>query len=614
MGTEPHPRHSRRLLVAAVIICLAAGLVWGLAAALAASPSPTASGSSGKVILRLGWTREPDNLNPFVGYSASDYELWHLQYDLLNGYDAKTLLPKPEFAESWSHTPDGLTWTFKIRPGMTWQDGQPATARDVAFTFNYIINNKMSSFTGYTEGIKKVVAVDDATAKFICSRPKSNMLGMWVPILPAHIWSKVAPKDAGTGFPNKPPIVGSGPFQITQWKKGSFILLKANPNYWAGRPKVDEVIFETYQNADTMTQDMKTGTLAGVWGIPPAQMTSLAKAPGMIAKSYTTIGFDQLTFNCAPAPATGNPVLRDPAFRKAIEYAIDKNKIATVAYSGQVNPATSMIPSGLYSPDLDYHWQPTAAEQYPFDLEKAKAALDAAGYKDTNGDGIREDKSGKPIKLGLLARDESIMSQQSGKFIAGWLRQIGIGVDFQVVSEAALSDKVWNTVNGKTEPDYDMFLWGWVGDVDPNFLVSINTSDQVGMWNQAVWTDPQYDQLFSLQSRQLDPQQRKQTIWKMQQMVYDQSPMIPLIYSRSQEAWDTKHWTGWVTSPAKDGGAFYTFQTDSYLKVHPVAAESAANSGSSTLNTVIWVVAAVVVAVVVVMLIRRRRGRRAEER
>jgi ABC-type transport system substrate-binding protein len=217
--------------------------------------------------------------------------------------------------------------------------------------------------------------------------------------------------------------------------------------------------------------------------------------------------------------------------------------------------------------------------------------------------------------LRLLARDESIMSQQSGKFIAGWLDQLGIHVNYQVVSEAALSDKVYNTVKGKIEPDYDMFLWGWVGDADPNFLVSTLTSDQIGMWNQSAWTNAAYDKLFALQGRQLDAQQRKQTVWKMQQIVYDQTPYIPLIYSRSQEAYNTAAWTGWVKSPAHDGGVFYTFQTDSYRLVHPVGTTTSTTStGSSSLGTVLWIVAAAAAVLVVVLLVRRSRGRRAEER
>lgn len=606
-GTFARPR---RVGALALMLFLAAGLVWGIGSAVAGDPS--ASPSTGRVTLRIGWTREPDNLNPFIGYSASDYEIYHMQYDLLTGYDAKTWQPQPELAESWSHSSDGLTWTFKIRQNATWQDGKPVTAHDVAFTYNYVIENEMSAFTGYTEGVKSVEATDDYTAVFHCSRPKANILGMWVPILPEHIWSKVDPKDAGTGYVNKPAVVGSGPFQIVEWKRGSYLRLEANKDYWGGTPTIDEVIFETYQNADTMTQDMQTGAIDAAWGIPPAQMKGLESQTGLEAVSYVVTGYDQLTFNCDSAASGGNPVLRDAAFRKALNYAIDKQKIADVAYSGLVEPATSMIPAGLYSSECDYHWEPSADEKYTFDLDKAKAMLDAAGYKDSDGDGIREDKGGKDIKLGLLARNESIMSQQSGKFIAGWFKQIGLDIDYQVVSEAALSDKVWNMVSGKVQPDFDMFLWGWVGDIDPNFLVSILTTDQAGMWNQGVWSNAEYDKLFTEQGQELDAQKRKQIIWKMQKLVYDQTPLIPLIYTRSQEAWDTTKWTGWVTSPAKDGGAFYTYQTDSYLNLKPATTGESTSGGGWSTTT--WIVVGVVVlaAVVVAVLLVRRRGQRAE--
>ena len=437
------------------------------------------------------------------------------------------------------------------------------------------------------------------------------MLGMWVPILPEHNWADIDPKEAGAAYLNNPPVVGSGPFQIVTWKRGNTLTLVANPNYWHGKPKVDEVLFQTYQNADTMAQDVKTGAIAAAWGIPPAQVDSL-NSPTVKSISYTAIGFDQLTFNCAPAPAKGNPVLRDPAFRRALNYAIDKSRIAAIAYNGQVSPATSMIPQDLYAPELDYHWQPTSAQQYPFDLQKADAALAAAGYPLENG--VRLDKRGQPIKLGLIARAESAMSQSAGKLIAGWFDKLGVKVNFKVESEAALSGDVWNTVNGKVEPDYDMFLWGWVGDADPNFLMSINCSNQVGMWNQSAWSYPTYDKLFTLQGRQLDPQQRKQTIWRMEQIIYDQSPFIPLIYSRYQEAYNTSDWTGWVTSPAKNGGVFYCgdFQTDSYRLVHPATAVEAAGGGGSKLPMVL-IIAGVVIAAVVLLLVRRLRRNRIEE-
>ena len=184
------------LLAAAA--CLVAATLCTTSAQASTSPSP----SSGTGVLRIGWLENPESLNPFVAYNGSDYEIFHLNYDYLVGHDPATMKPRPEFAESWTRSPDGLVWTFTIRHGMTWQDGQPATASDVAFTYNYIIDNQMAMFTSYTEGIMSVKALDDYTVEVRTAKPKPNMLSSVIPILPEHIWFKVDPKKAGTDYAN----------------------------------------------------------------------------------------------------------------------------------------------------------------------------------------------------------------------------------------------------------------------------------------------------------------------------------------------------------------------------------------------------------------------------
>ena len=142
MRSAIHSRGRHRLLAAAVTLVLAVGLVVGIGGALAASESP--SPTDGRVVLRLGWLNEADSLNPFVGYELSSYEVWALNYDLLVGYDTGGS-PAPGLAESWEVSDDGLVWTFKIRQGMTWQDGEPITAADVAFTYNLIIEKDLTA-------------------------------------------------------------------------------------------------------------------------------------------------------------------------------------------------------------------------------------------------------------------------------------------------------------------------------------------------------------------------------------------------------------------------------------------------------------------------------------
>jgi peptide/nickel transport system substrate-binding protein len=216
MRTESAERgwgRGKGALIVAVAL-LAAGLIWGLTGAFAESASPPA----GKVTLRVGWTNRPDSLNPFAMYESSSYEITRLNYDLLFGFAAMTCSP-PELAaeiptkENGGISADGKTVTVKLRQGVTWHDGVPFTAKDVAFSWNYIIENELSAFTMYTTGVKDVQVADDYTVQFNLTRPKADFVSMWIYVLPEHVWSKITPKAAENTFANPLPIVGTGPFQ-----------------------------------------------------------------------------------------------------------------------------------------------------------------------------------------------------------------------------------------------------------------------------------------------------------------------------------------------------------------------------------------------------------------
>ncbi len=262
----------RAALLAASLLVIFGAL--GVTSALGddgASPSA----AEDKLILRVGWTTDPDSLNPFVGIETSSYELFGLNYDYLTSWDAATLETRPGLAESWTTSDDGKEWTFNLRQGVTWHDGEAFTADDVAFTFNYIMDNELGMFLGFTTSIETVTAVDDHTVKFVCSQPKANMLSLVIPILPEHVWSKIDPADAEEAFQNPPPIVGTGPFQIVERKKSDFVRLEANKDYWGGTPQIDELIFQTYQNADTMAQDLLSGTLDAATELLPATFVNV---------------------------------------------------------------------------------------------------------------------------------------------------------------------------------------------------------------------------------------------------------------------------------------------------------------------------------------------------
>jgi peptide/nickel transport system substrate-binding protein len=585
-----------------------AGLIAGLASALAASGSPAPS--SGGVVLRIGELGDPDNLNPFLGTNAEAFTVWYMNYDSLVGLSAADLTPEKTtgLASDWTSTPDGKVWTFTIRPNITWQDGQPLTASDVAFTINYIVKNNQANWIAYVTNIKQATAVDVHTLRIDCARPTPALLSSLgeVPILPEHVWSKMPVKVATKSFPNEPPIIGSGPFQCVQWKKSDYLVMQANKNYWRGAPHVDQVVFQTYTNADTMGQDMKAGAIDACSQLLHAGVNMLSHEPGITAKPIEVNGYDELGFNCyTGGPSLGNPVLKDYRFRQALQWAIDKNKLCQIAYGGFAKPADTVITADYYH-NPDWHWTPPADQAYTFDLAKAGQMLDAAGYPLKNG--VRVDKSGKPISLRLEALASQPNEVTCGKFITGWFKALGLKITYSVVDTGALEDQMYNTVGGKFTPNYDLFLWGWYGDVDPGPILSDFTTSQINNWSDCAWSNAQYDALYTRMVSEMDQPTRVQMVYQLQQMIYEQTPYIPIAYSNDTEAWNTSRWTDWVQSPANVGNFVvppYGYET--YFQVRPQGSASTASSAGRTgVLLLIGVVVLLGVAGLLFVTIRRR--------
>ncbi len=589
--------------LAAAAVCVA---VWRADPAPAsASPSP-----AGTVTLRLGWSEGPLNLNPFIGYSTS-YEIWLLNYDTLVGVGADGLPSKETgLARDWETSPDNKEWTFHIRPGVKWQDGEPLTARDVAFTFNYIIDNDMSVAV-YLKNVTKAVAVDDTTLKVYCDRPKANMLltQVYIYVLPEHIWSKVSPKAAANTYRNDPPIVGSGPFQCVEFKKDGYIKMVRNPGYWGTQPTLDEVIFQYYTNSDTMVQDLKSGAIDGAQVIPPEQFKRLESEPGLKDIAYPLYNWEYIDVNCYDSPdSLGNPVLKDARFRVAMAWAIDRAKCAALGWSGLADPGYGIYPKKGWPATFDPYFQPSPETTIGFDLEKAKQLMDEAGYKDSDGDGIREDKEGKPIKLRLWARDISPESQVQGKLIAGWLGDLGLEIEYSVVDEGALGDDMWNFKGDTFAPDYDLALWDFMGYIDPGDSAACFTTDQIGNLNEMCWSNKRYDRLCTQQYQEMDTQKRIELLKQMQQIMYDEQPMIVIDYPSVLQAVNVDKWEGW--QPYVQGSVWNNFlDRQSYTDLKTKTAAVPAQTGvSKTSQLIALALVLAATAVAIWLLVRRHRA------
>jgi peptide/nickel transport system substrate-binding protein len=592
--------------IIAAVIAMAAIMI-APAFATTSSPSP----GTGTTIMRIGLLEDADNLNPFIMQQVTSYMVIHLNYDFLVGFDPKQLTPRPEIATSWSLSADQKTWTFHIRHGMTWQDGQPVTAKDVAFTFNYIVKNKLNNVAVYTYGITGAKAIDDYTCEVYTNAPKSNMLSMVVAILPQHIWSKISGKAASTSYANNPPIVGSGPFQTVQWKRGQYIELKANKTYWKGAPHIDELFFEIYTNANSMVADLKAGALDGAVDVPMAQFAALKNVPGLTGITATSWRFTELGFNCYDSPnSMGNPVLLDQRFRQALQYAINRPDIVSTAFNGY-----AQIGSTTIVPYSRFHYQPPANMLYTYDPAKANAMLDAAGYK-MGPSGIRLDKHGKPINLRLLVTNDYPPNMTTARLVAGWLKQVGIGTKLTVVDAGGMLAAQYNYKGNTFAPNYDMFIWYWTGDPDPYFNVTVPTTGQIQGWNDTCWTNPLYDKLAVQQAQTLDFATRKSIIDKMQQIIFAGSPYLVFAYPYQLEVYNTAKWAGYVNAPSGfagyTGSALYPYTNiDTYVNVHLKPASSTGNS--TNWGLIAGGVGAAAVIVVVIIVLMRRRPRATEE-
>ncbi len=576
-------RPVRRLLAAAAVTLTAAAmsLVGGTVPASGASGDPTT--------FTVGIKQDIDSLNPFTGIVASAYEMYQMNYETLTDYGQKDFSAQPALAESWDTSEDGLTWTYHLRPGLKWSDGQPLTSADVVYTFNRVINGKyeQTNYGNYVAAITSVKATDDTTVVFTVKKPTPVMLHLYVYILPEHLWKDIDQKEVRK-FANEPGpdgVVGSGPYIVTEHQKGQFLRFKANPNYYGGKPKVDEVVFRVFQNDDSLAQALKRGEIDFADDLGANVFKSLEGVDGVTTRDAAYSGFNEIAFNTGAALDDGTPIgdghpaLKDPKLRVALSYAVDKAALAERVYGGHATPGDSFIPS-LYK---NMHYDP-GASAYTFDPQKAEQLLDEAGY--TKGsDGIRTmPNGGRKLSFRLYGRSNSPESQQTVQFVAGWFRDVGIEVKPKIVSEDSLTEIIG-------QGNFDLFEWGWVVEPDPNYQASTftcaNRSYKDGgqvyaNLSDSFYCSPEYDRLNDVQAAQIDPAERAATVKQMQKLVYDSAAYIITVYYNDPQAYRSDRFTGLLPQPDPDGSLLFQYGTYSYKNMRPVTAKDTQDGNAGT--------------------------------
>jgi peptide/nickel transport system substrate-binding protein len=576
----------RRLVVLTLAVLVAALIV----------PTASAQEEGDQVVLRIGLTQDWETLNPTSGFAVSEYEIWNVHYATLTDKAAADFETVPGLAESWTESDDGLTFTYTLREGLLWSDGEPLTAEDVAWNINTGRDQGWDNMAS-TVGNLDAVVIDERTVEVTSSVPDPKLPTLDVYLLPQHVWEPIATDyDEATQY-DALDGVGSGPFVVSDFRKGQSVTMVANPNYWGyegGEPAIDQVIFQLFENPDAMVAALQQGELDAIQAFPAGSAEALEADPNIEIVAGQQGGFDEIAINGGAIEGQPHPALFDLEVRRAINFAIDKEAVIEDLWFGLASPLETM------SPSADPKWLPDIPEEnrFTYDPDQANQILDDAGYLDTDGDGIREMPDGtNPIVLRHAVNTDGDLAGPIGELFLGWMEEIGIGVELASYDQDALFGVI-------IEGTYDTFFWGWVPFVDPDPMLSYFTEAELYNYNDANWTDPAYEELYLEQKEELDPDRRVEIVHEMLTILHDAAVYIPMYLGPDLQAYRTDRFEGWVQQPAEIGPVFFSNSSPSYARLTPVGGDDGV-LGSG--NLLLWggIAAGVIVLIAIFVAVRR---------
>jgi len=513
-----------------------------------------AGGEDKELVFTIGTTAELDTLSPLTTWMMNTMEMIYLVYDSLMRYD-ENLEPKPSLAKDVQVSADQLTWTFTLHDGVKFHDGKPLTSADVQYTMELMMDTGLGYL--YGDALTDIVSIECPDAKTVVittGEPVPGIGRLSTPIMPKHILEAI-PADALETWANEA-MIGSGPFKLGS-TGDNFVRLERNDDYYGQKSALDAIVFVTYENADSMAQAVIIGELDGACNLNAAQLAQLQADKNIEAIAGELPGFEQVAYNCYQDPESGgNPLLLDKIVRQAIEYGTDKEKIIGMAYGG----AGIACESTIVNPSNPGYYNPP--EKRLYSPEKGAALLEANGYVDTDGDGVRE-KDGQPLEFRLFVIGDRVNYVKSGQIVAEGCAELGIKINLESMDSGLLTDKIY-------EMDYDMFIWGWGSD---NFSggFGILTTDQIGNLNEPGYSNPEYDALVSQLRTTFDTGARNALFIELQKILYEDLPFNVLIYDSNIQAYRSDRWSGLVQNPKNGGTWFYSGSTFNYLNIKPVS-------------------------------------------
>jgi peptide/nickel transport system substrate-binding protein len=440
--------------------------------------------------------------SPFTFYSRGPgYIRMSLLFDTLTWKDEDGVIPW--LAEDWTVSDDGTEWTFALASDVAWHDGEPLTAEDVAFTFEYFKAHQGAFKWSWPVGkIDSTEVVDEGTVVLNLTEPiagaHEGLVGS-LPIIPKHIWEGV--DDPGK-LTSEDAVIGSGPFELLEYsKEEARYVYEANPDYFRSVPTVDELIFIKVEN-QALALETDTTDYASFWGKEIEAVETFQDDEAYDVIDGPSFWVLQTIFN------TQKPPFDDVELRRAVVHAVDRQQIVD-----QVTQGGAIVASlGILSPFTDWHNPDLPA--YEHDSERSRAMLEEAGATDL---------SLRLITTAGFAREAELVQAD--------LEAVGIQVEVQTGD--------YSTIDGLLrEGNFDLAINGHGGIANPAML-------ETPTWPAETYDNAEYDELYQQQAAAVDEEHRRELVWQLQEIIAWDLPVLTLYHPKMWTVYDASALDTW---------------------------------------------------------------------
>ncbi|HEY7567120.1 MAG TPA: peptide ABC transporter substrate-binding protein [Gemmatimonadaceae bacterium] len=467
-------------------------------------------------LLIVGYDREPDTMNRFSTHILEDIQSCVVE-GLVTTDEEMRIVPLlavdvPTFENGGVKLrPDGgMDVTWKLRPGVRWHDGKPFTSADVQFTVRAV--NSPDYNPESTDGFDRITSVDtpDSLTAIVHYREvyAPYQLQFIRGALPKHL---LEGRDIDRAMDYNRSPLGTGPYRVAEWRTGEYVLLERVDNYWRGDslPKIRRVLFKFLPNTTTRINQLKSGEVHVVALVPWDKAREVAGVPGISLHKLVGNSYEHVTLNQRSVAA-----FRDKNVRRALLHAIDREAIART-----ILDSLAPVADGPIQP---MSWAFTdSIRTYPFNPQEARRLLDGAGWRDANGDGVRE-KDGKPFSFTLMTQAGFVIRENVAQALQRMWRDVGVDTRIQLVDGTAISS-LW------FEGKFDALLHWWHMPADPE-LATFFAKDRTPPAGRNInyIEDDSLTTLLYASDRTVDQAKRRVLLVTAQQRLSDLVPELPL--------------------------------------------------------------------------------------